>query len=674
MKHLIPYLLTLMCTVVLQAQDNTEASIENILKYRNLANSTEAIDKSFEYARKAIKLSNKLGLDSTKLASNKVLSGLFLVNGQYDSLYRINKENIKLATKLKDTLKIAYASENVAYHFLDSKVLDSSYYYYYNAQKYYRLKGKKQLVVGALLNMSNIQETERDFIGAEINAVEGLKILKDLPLNEDVLLSYWAFNNLIAIVSSQIDRFDKAIEYHNKALYYSDKMQDKDYALYSKTNIGMVYRRKGEYAKAIKLFEEILKDKNLKTNDPSSYITAKSELTYNRFLNGSTKIKDIELALKESYVIAVEEEDMAETISISEFLADFYLKQKQNDSAFKYAQIAYEKSKQTNANISLLNALILKSKIKGGEPAKKYLLEHIALNDSLVLKERAIRNKFARIAFETEEIKEENREISKQRLWFMAISIALLLTLILLYIIKNQREKNKELQFVQQQQKSNEEIYNLMLSQQDKIEEGRVQEKRRISEELHDGILGRLFGTRLSLDSLNFITTAEAAETRGDYIEELKKIEEDIRKVSHDLNTDFVSGSSYVDIVKTLIDTQSKAYKFKYKFKHDDAIHWEDVANKTKIHIYRIIQESLQNIYKHAQATQVIISFKLKNNVICLLLADNGIGYDTDKSKKGIGLKNINSRVKEINGTLVIKSVKNKGTVINIEVPTQQQN
>ena len=73
----------------------------------------------------------------------------------------------------------------------------------------------------------------------------------------------------------------------------------------------------------------------------------------------------------------------------------------------------------------------------------------------------------------------------------------------MIYIILAQRAKNKELKFAKQQQETNEEIYNLMLSQQDKVDEARALEKKRISEELHDGILGRLFGTRLSLDSLN---------------------------------------------------------------------------------------------------------------------------------------------------------------------------
>ncbi|GAL66753.1 sensor histidine kinase [Jejuia pallidilutea] len=165
--------------------------------------------------------------------------------------------------------------------------------------------------------------------------------------------------------------------------------------------------------------------------------------------------------------------------------------------------------------------------------------------------------------------------------------------------------------------------------------------------------------------------SVEAIKTREQYINELKTIEEDIRKVSHELNTDFVSGSGFVDILKAMIETQTAVYKLEYDLKHDDSIHWDGVSNKSKIHIYRILQETLHNIHKHARATSVYISIKLENNVICLTVKDNGIGFDVAKSKSGIGLKNMNARIKEVHGSLNIKSEKNQGTTVRIKVPTK---
>jgi len=124
-----------------------------------------------------------------------------------------------------------------------------------------------------------------------------------------------------------------------------------------------------------------------------------------------------------------------------------------------------------------------------------------------------------------------------------------------------------------------------------------------------------------------------------------------------------------LDIIKTLVETQTKAYQLQYSIEHNDDINWDNVPNKTKIHIYRIIQESLQNIYKHANATHVKISFTQKNNVICLTINDNGSGFDVNKAKKGIGLKNMTSRVHEIQGVFDVISEKDQGTTITIKVP-----
>ena len=134
------------------------------------------------------------------------------------------------------------------------------------------------------------------------------------------------------------------------------------------------------------------------------------------------------------------------------------------------------------------------------------------------------------------------------------LSIGLLLTAILVSILISQRSKNRKLKLIQVRQKANEDIYNLMLGQQDKVDEARAKEKIRVSKELHDGVLGRLFGTRLSLDSMNFKDGKEAMMARANYIGQLKTIEEDIRKISHELNTDFVSGTGFMAIVTELID------------------------------------------------------------------------------------------------------------------------
>ena len=77
----------------------------------------------------------------------------------------------------------------------------------------------------------------------------------------------------------------------------------------------------------------------------------------------------------------------------------------------------------------------------------------------------------------------------------------------------------------------------------------------------------------------------------------------------------------------------------------------------------------MQNIYKHANAKHVKINFNLEDEFIKLEITDNGFGFDVNKAKKGIGLKNIRSRAKELKGELIINSIKEQGTTVLISVP-----
>lgn len=681
--HKVKYILNLVLLLTLFSFTSTpqvkeESTISKIIRLRELANNSDLdISKRFQYAREAIDLSKDYGKDSTILESNRVLSWLFIVSGKYDSLYRINKENLKISSKIEDSLKMAYANNNLGYYFYSQKRNDSAYYYFYNSRKLYELLKDIQNESNVILNMANIQESERDYIGAEINAIKGIEITKTLPISDKNNYNLWALNNLIGIVSSKVKRFGKSIEYHNKALSYAKKLKGESYKYlkdFSEMNIAIAYRRKGDYAKTIQVLSDIKNLEALKTEDPPTYVSIISNLAYAKFLKKDFNASEVEETFKKAYKFSLDQEIEVEQSVIASFISEFYLYKKEIDSAKKYANIAYEKAHEVDENQTILDALILKARTETGEQSKKYLYEHIELNDSLISKERANRNKFARIEFETDEILQEKEQISRQRQWLIFTTVGLIGVLFFLYIIKTQREKNKELQLQKQQQEANEEIYKLMLSQQEKIDEARSVEKNRISQEIHDGILGRLFGARLSLDSLNLVKTDEAISKRSNYISELKNIEDDIRKVSHELNSDFVNQSGYYDMVKTLIETQMTAYDIKYSFEADSNISWDSLNNKIKIHLYRVLQETMQNIYKHAKATKVDIAFGLEKNTLTLKIIDNGVGFDQTKSKSGIGLKNITDRLKEINAKFKVSSKTDQGTSIFITVPNIQTN
>lgn len=663
------FIISFVFVVNAQTDKNVKiSSIQELLK--EASNKDKSLDERLQFALKASKLARESKIDSIILRSNRSLSTIYLHSGEYDTFKNINFENLKLAESLKDTFALAVANQNLAVYYQIKTVNDSSYYYYSNASKFYDKLNNIKGLGEVLLNIASIQELERDFLGSEENSIKAIELMQQLPKDNDIYYSLWLLNTSLGSVSLNLKSYDKSLNYYQRALNISKKIENGLLSeLSTKNSIAFAYKQKGDLATALKLYKEVLNTPNFFEMDPAFYALVLSNVSYTKFLLKDYKKEALETSFQRAYKISDSLQVSYSKIYVSIDMAKFYKELKVKDSALKYANIAYKVSKESSFNEILLESMVLLSELNEGEVARKYFKEHIHLNDSLIDHERTFRNKFARVKFETEQIELENERISRERFWLLMISIVLIATLVLLYVVITQRAKNKELKFAQDQQKTNEEIYNLMLSQQDKVDEARAKEKVRISQELHDGILGRLFGTRLSLDSLNFVEGKDAIVNRANYIKELKLIEEDIRKISHDLNTDFVSGSGFMDILTELIENQTQAYNLKHEFKFTDDINWEIVPNKTKINIYRIIQESMQNIYKHANASLVKISIQQKNNVICLTIIDDGDGFVVNKSKKGIGLKNIHSRVKEINGDVQFDSELKAGTTIIITIP-----
>jgi signal transduction histidine kinase len=106
----------------------------------------------------------------------------------------------------------------------------------------------------------------------------------------------------------------------------------------------------------------------------------------------------------------------------------------------------------------------------------------------------------------------------------------------------------------------------------------------------------------------------------------------------------------------------------------DPEIKWDVISNIVKINLYRIVQEGLQNCNKYSKADIIRVEFKNENNDLVLTIEDDGIGFNTNKTKNGIGLHNIEYRAKECKGTVTIKSAKGEGTILTIKIPIDPNN
>jgi signal transduction histidine kinase len=655
------------------SQSQHSSQLDSIYTLRSLSLDDNLTDTlRLFYAKNAIRLSRKTSQDSTVLISGRNLGMLYDVLGETDKWQQQNKENLQLANKLSDTLAVAVANLNIglAKHIYDVQY-DSAYYYYRGALKYYDKLENTELVATIYYYIATIQIEDKVYISSEENAIKALKLFNTLPKTESIRDDIWSVNDLLGKLSSKLGRYNEALKYHSKAIHIANSMQDgvfnKAISLHNQAN---VYNKLDDYEKAIEVFNDLIELRPVyEEEDPTFYPLIIDNLAYTKLLAGQKDYDEISNMFYEAYEISNQLDDDLTKLAVTIDLSKYYKHLEVRDSTLKYTVKAYDLSKRISSIDILLESMVLLSELKEGDEGKSYLKEHIKLTDSLLYVERNVRNKYARIELETDQLVAENKQISKENLYLLILSIGLLVTAILVYVLISQRAKNRKLKLIQVQQKANEEIYNLMLGQQDKVDEARAKEKTRVSKELHDGVLGGLFGVRLSLDSINFNEGKEAMLTRAKYISQLQTIEQEIRKISHELNTDFVSGSGFTDIVEELVENQTRAYNLEHECNFTDEISWDLVSNKSKINIYRIIQESMQNIFKHANAKVVKISISLEKDLICLDIIDDGDGFDTSKNNKGIGLKNMRSRVEDIKGAIAFSSKTNNGTLVSVKIP-----
>jgi len=604
--------------------------------------------------------------ENDSIKNSMLLKIAFCAYKLNDSLFfvKTNNEAYELSRNLKDTVGIADTHWNKGLFYSRKEILDSTYYHYYQAYKYYKLINNEYYSGRMLFNMAIAQKNIRNYTGSEILSFQAIS---KFDKKKHALNLYRCYSNL-GIVYDNLTEFKKAIEYHNIALSYLKKTTDKrTFKESSLNNIGLVYHHSGNYTNAIKFYKEGLKNSDLKKSNINLYAKLIDNLAYSKFLNNDT------LDIKPNFYRALKIRDSIKNTSgvlISCLhLSKYYLYKKDTIKAIKYAKKSLVLAKDVHNNRDYLVALKLLSEIEL-KKSKTHLFNHVSLSDSLQNNERKLRDKFTRIRFETDEYIEETNRLSAQQTIILVASFSLLAILSLLYFMRLQRSKNRALQSEAEQQKANEEVYKLLLKQQAKLEEGRLHERHRISEELHDGVLGRIFGTRMGMGFLDLKGDDETKAKHQLYVDELQEIEKEIRVISHELKNELLSGKAdYIQVVEHLVEEQSIVSGFEYKITDDDSVHWSMINDAVKINCYRMVQEAVQNINKYAQAKLVTIHFSVNDSVLSLSIQDDGLGFDITKKSQGIGLKNITARTKKINGTFVISSVIGEGTLLSITIP-----
>lgn len=616
---------------------------------------------------------SKLDYDTITRNEYIKLGNKYLDGNNYSEYIITNNLIEKKSLINKDTSGLINIYCNKAYYYLTQFKNDSSYYYLSKAEKLSKIKKHSKFLDFIYNSKASILILRKDYTNTELNATKAIFFsLK----NHKYLITYNSYT-IIGNSLSEQNKLNEALTYYNKALLTLKNVKNdiniKSYYGQIYNYIAGIYIKKKEYKKAEKILKIGLNQDDFKKHDQDIYCYLKNNLGQILLKKENENSKTLFL---ETLNISKNTKNYYAQTTSNLFLSEYYLQFRDLNNSKIYAEEALNISKSNNLPDDQLKALLLIAKADP-KNAATYFENYKTLSDSLINAERQTRDKFARIEYETDEIINQKEAVQKenqiinQRFWsVITVTIIILLIVLILYLVKSRNIKQKELQFVQEQQEAKEEIYELMLNQQHRIEEGKYLEKRRVSQELHDGIMGKLTAIRLNLFVLKKRKDPETVEKCLPFIDDIQTIEKEIRQIAHDLNQNlFDDNVTFISIVENLFTLISNHSDTQFKLFVDERIDWDLIPNTTKINVYRIIQEALQNTEKYAKASLVTLNMKKEGENINITIEDNGVGFDSTIKKKGIGLENMENRMQEIHGTFTIESKIKKGTKINLLFP-----
>ena len=539
--------------------------------------------------------------------------------------------------------------------------LDSAYYYFKKGEKFdfenkhYKayesyIQSKKLYV--AINNKDSIAKCDINLyylIKSQNNLNEDAKPYLDdyskyAEEKNDSLMLLKANNAYAAYFWNQ-DSIGKSSKFYKKSLLLTNKEELRKYKASVFLNLALLYTLQQPdsanyfYKKTISLL-----DRSDKKTMVDFYIN------YSLFLQKQHNFKEALIQLKKAEAIQLDAYQLKYNKIIYANFADVYKKNGNYKKAFEYYakfNAAKDSLNNTAQNIAISD---LDKKYETAEKEKEYL------------------------QLEQKQLITEAENSKNRNFLIVVILLLILVSTIAILTLKNSKkkiklaEKDKELAsqknitFLKEQELS---IINAMVGGQEK-------ERQRIAEDLHDNLGSVLATLKLHFENLKInrekkkINQEELFDKTESLIDQayLK-----VRSIAHAKNAGVIANQALLIALQIMAEKISLADKIKIEVVHFGLN--ERLENSLEITIFRIIQELITNIIKHADAKNATINISLYDKNLNIIIEDDGKGFDINKVdlKEGMGISSIKTRVKHLNGTFNIDATPGKGSSIILDIP-----
>ncbi|WP_422105664.1 tetratricopeptide repeat protein [Winogradskyella sp.] len=593
-------------------------------------------DICWEYLNTDLKIAKKYN-DSSKIfyesinhekgVSNCVYryGVIYRKSGDYNKALVNFNDVLKYATTTKDTFTVADCSYQKGVVYASKGDFEKSLQEYYRSIELYESLNDLKSVGMVLNSVGIVQKNLKDYPKAIESYERVIDIYNETNYTNGLSNAYGNLGNVYAITGN----YDKAIACFRNSLKIDEQNQNNWGIAINKMDMARLYVLQNENTEAIGLYEQALAIQ-IKHNFKKEQVETLTNLgeAY-RFAKNYEKS---EYYLKEALKKNIQSKAIRQYINEQLFL--LYQDKKDYKLALDSYKVANElkDSIYQQKNLKSINDLQIKydSKVKDEEIA----------NQKLVLNE-----------------KEKDFQLA-----ILGSSLLLITSLgIWLFYRQKQKLKNKEIETLVAQKE---------LSKLEALIAGEENERKRIAQDLHDGINGDLSVIKYkmtSIDQNRFKPKEEEAFSMA--IDMLDNAIDQVRHISHNLVPPSLQNFNLIEALQQFSSKISSTKAIKINFQQYGE--YLKLNKDAETAIYRIIQELITNSVKHSEATKALVQINSHDENLHITVEDNGIGFDTTKTYKGIGFKNIESRVALLNADFSVDS-NSKGSTFTIDINTSE--
>jgi signal transduction histidine kinase len=611
---------------------------QQIKKSLILAQDPATLDSANYYLDKFYASSLSKNYDKGIIEYFRIKAVTFFIQQKEDSLTATIQQALNKAKQFDNLKEWALVLDLKAWIFQNREEQDSATHYYISALKIADSLHDTKFSGEIASNLSTIFWSISDYNKAAKYASSAYS--SGLNLHDTMLITNGLFN--LGNAKVRLKQYDTAIILYNRVQkIVSDPAKYNGVLIRSLTNEAGILTETNKLDESIKKYKEILQLSEKINPALLSYI-------YNGLAAAELKkgmLHDAEENLLKAIKIA---NDAGQKQSLRDnYLLMAELKKKQGD--FKSALSFREKYEVLNDTI---NSQTTKNDIRLLE--KKY---NVAKKDNQIASQQLLL------------LKNKNIIQHKNNLTALLITGIIILLIIGLLVYRNIVHRHRILQ--QSEALKKQRIIELEKQQQltaaQSVLKGEETERSRLARDLHDGVGGLLAGVKFSMSNMkgNIILTEENANAFNNVIVQLDQSIAELRRVSHNMMPESLIKYGLKETLENYCESLNQPGKLNVKLQTYNL--QQRMEQNTEIVIYRIIQELLNNVIKHADAKNVLIQLVREGNHFNLTVEDDGKGFDMNEVSRGAGLANIKARAEYLNGNADIISKKGEGTSVHVE-------